>query len=429
MRKPDCYVSCGDVVNEPVANTTRASLEVARVALGRMMGTPPAPGAPRTVPVTMAVRANDAWKSVEVLLRALTARPDLAGQALLTEARRVDKLDMEGMHALVAMREWVERTLAPGSAAQMLTLPPTDAEREVATNALAALDRAMGVAPGGAAADANAASTVSTTIPAQPDTSSNSQWAPQAPSTAKFADPWSPSNAPQVPYSHARTMPMKTLEEAQANFKAHSSANQAAGSDNSRIDRVDNSTGITDGNQKNRSVSSGLIMGVLLLILVIGGGGAWYALRGTNQSAATQQGVDAYARGAKEAARLSFVKAVEENPADARALTYLGRIAREQGSLATSRQYLEKAIRAEPNNALATRELASALLADGQYELARRFYVRALTLDPADKISQGFLGCSLMKLNRTDEAQRWITRAGVGAWSSCTADSHGNPPP
>lgn len=422
MRKPDCYASCGDLVNEPVANTTRAALEVARVALGRMMGAPPAPGAPRTVPVTMAVRANDAWKSTEILLRALTARPDLAGQALLTEARRVDKLDMEGMHALVAMREWVERTLAPGSAAQMLTLPPTDAEREVATNALAALDRAMGVTSNAAPFSASAPAVPPNSIPAQPDTGSNSQWAPQAPSNAKFADPFVPADAPKIPYSHARAMPMNTLEDGRAHFTANASADHSSGLDDNQLNRGVGPT------LKSRSISSGLIMGVLFLVLVIAGGGAWYVLRGKSQSSSTQQGVDAYARGAKEAARLSFVKAVEENPADARALTYLGRIAREQGSLATSRQYLEKAIRAEPNNAIATRELASALFADAQFELARRFYVRALTLDPADRISQGFLGCSLMKLNRTDEAQRWITRAGAGDWSSCASATLGDPP-
>jgi hypothetical protein len=33
-----------------------------------------------------------------------------------------------------------------------------------------------------------------------------------------------------------------------------------------------------------------------------------------------------------------------------------------------------------------------------------------------------------MKLNRTDEAQRWITRAGAGDWSSCASATLGDPP-
>jgi hypothetical protein len=31
----------------------------------------------------------------------------------------------------------------------------------------------------------------------------------------------------------------------------------------------------------------------------------------------------------------------------------------------------------------------------------------------------GYLGCALARLNRFDEAQRFIGRAGTGAWSSC----------
>lgn len=396
----------------PAANTTRAALEAARVALGRMTGAPAAPGAPRAVPVTMAVRASDAWKSAEVLLRLVVGRPELGGQALLTEARRVDKLDMEGMHALVAMREWVERTLAPGSAAQMLTLPPTDAEREVANNALAALERSAGEAgaaspvtttPGATTSSAtspfappsatSSASAAASNIPAQPSTTSSSQWAPQAANSGASAKPqWAAPSLPSV--------------------------------DTPKPPKADT---FVDPPSPKRSVSSGLIMAVLLLVLVVGGGGAWLALRGKSQSSLTQEGVDAYTRGSKEAARIALVNAVEENPQDVRALTYLGRVSREQGDLATSRRYLEMAIRVEPNNELALRELASALLADKEFELARRFYVRALTVDPTDRIAQGFLGCALVQLNRTEEAARWTQRAGPGDWSRCSTT--GSDPP
>jgi Flp pilus assembly protein TadD len=59
------------------------------------------------------------------------------------------------------------------------------------------------------------------------------------------------------------------------------------------------------------------------------------------------------------------------------------------------------------------------MLAEGQPEIARRFYVRALEIDPADRSAQGFLGCALAKLNRNDEARRWIARAGPGDWQRC----------
>ncbi|MEO7362456.1 MAG: tetratricopeptide repeat protein [Gemmatimonadaceae bacterium] len=354
-------------MNEPITNTTRAALEGARAAFGRMTGAPPAFGAPPSVAMTMASRASDAWKSAEILLRLLTARADLSGQALLAEARRVDTLDMEGMHALVAMREWVERTLAPGSAAQMLTLPPTDAEREVASNAMAALDRST--------PEVNAAT------PRPP-----SSWAPAA-------------------HDVVGTVPPRSVQDA-----------------------ADNSTNdFSGGEQKQRSISSGLILTVLLLVLVLAGAGAWFVLRDKGSSSLTQEGVDAYARGAKEAARISLAKAVQENPQDVRALTYLGRVSREQGDLATSRRYLEAAIRVDPNNGLALRELGSALLADNEFELARRFYVRALTADPSDRIAQGFLGCALVHLNRNEEAARWTERAGPGDWSGCATTSRDPP--
>ncbi len=413
---PDCCVSCGDAVNAPNLNSTRASLEVARVALGRMMGAPTALSTTRVVPVTMAARAAEAWNSSEIVLRALTGRPDLAGQELLAEARRTDGLDMEGMHALVTLREWVERTLAPGSAAQMLTLPPTDAERDVAAKALGALERAAGEVPSNpptitspsSFAPPEALGSSTSPIPSPPDTSSRSPWAAQP-----VGDVVEPTNvvAPKPPSSWPPQPAPPRFGAPPATANTNAASSPVASS-------MPNSNG-------KRSISSAIIMALVLLVVVSGSVGAflYFGKKGsttaTDSSSPTAQGVAAYARGSKEAARLAFVKAIAADPNDARALTYLGRISRELGSTATARQYLERAIRVDPNNALASRELASALLADQQYELARRFYVRALTLDPNDRVAQGFLGCSLLKLNRNDEAQRWIDRAGAGEWRAC----------
>jgi hypothetical protein len=61
--------------------------------------------------------------------------------------------------------------------------------------------------------------------------------------------------------------------------------------------------------------------------------------------------------------------------------------------------------------------------AQQNYDAARRFYARAVEADPADKLSVGFLGCSLIRLGRIDEGNRFLQRAGPGAWSSCA------PPP
>jgi Tfp pilus assembly protein PilF len=79
------------------------------------------------------------------------------------------------------------------------------------------------------------------------------------------------------------------------------------------------------------------------------------------------------------------------------------------------------AVRLDPNSNVALREMGSYLLAAGNNELARKFYVRAVQAKTDDRAAQGFLGCALYRLGRTQEAQTWMTRAGQGPWSACTA--------
>ncbi len=332
----------------------------------------------------MAKRANDAWASVENVVRSLIDNKELAGQALLSEARRVDAVDMDAMHALVALREWVERTLAPGSAAQVLTLAPTEAERDVAQNALDALERVAGVAPSSASL-------------------SNDPGASRSIAAVEASSDWAPPKA-------GTAAPRASARAVSPVGDARSSANTPTAGIHDEV---------VDAPPRNKVSSSGLIMAAIAIVAIIGAAGAWYALKGSAGSGSTDEGVAAYTRGSKEAARLAFVKAIEKNPQDVRALTYLGRINRELGNLATARKYLDDAIRTDPKNALALREFASALLADEQPELARRFYVRALEVDGNDRVAQGFLGCALMRLDRKEEAERWLSRAGAGDWVAC----------
>lgn len=126
-----------------------------------------------------------------------------------------------------------------------------------------------------------------------------------------------------------------------------------------------------------------------------------------------------YARGDRAGAATAFDRIVREDPGNAMAHVYVGRLARERGEVDVARTSLERAIRLDGTNAIALREMGSYLLTVGNYDLARRFYVRALQRDPADRSSMGFLGCSLVRLGRAPEAQTWFSRAGQGAWSAC----------
>lgn len=130
-------------------------------------------------------------------------------------------------------------------------------------------------------------------------------------------------------------------------------------------------------------------------------------------------GVDFYRQGAVVAARDQFAKAVQQDPRNARAHMFLGRIAREQRDFPVAQRHLAEAVRLAPSSGEAQREMGGLMLAIGNAELARRFYVRAVQLSPNDRGAQGFLGCSLIRLGRFEEGMRFIQRAGSGAWTNC----------
>lgn len=154
--------------------------------------------------------------------------------------------------------------------------------------------------------------------------------------------------------------------------------------------------------------------------------GAW-ALLGHRRSAALQQAVDEYRRGQRDQAAADFAKAERENPNDPLPHVYLSRMAREVGNLTVAQQEAQLAVQADPHSSIALREMASYLLTVGNYDLARRFYVRAVQADTSDRTAMGWLGCTMYKLGRADEGQKWVTRAGPGAWDGCAQGAPGAP--
>jgi tetratricopeptide (TPR) repeat protein len=154
-----------------------------------------------------------------------------------------------------------------------------------------------------------------------------------------------------------------------------------------------------------------------LLVLALAGGGFWWWSQRAERD--MRAGIAAYRAGRTDEARTHFTAVARNDPDDADPHIFLARMARDEGNLPGALSELQTAVRLEPGNGLALREMGAYLYTVGRYDLARNFFVRALQANPTDREAQGFLGCSLFKLGRPAEAQRFLQRAGQGAWSGC----------
>lgn len=300
------------------------------------------------------------WSAAQQVLQLVLGRPELTGQALVGEVRRHGLISLSDAHALVGLSDWADRSAGAAT---------NEAERLLVREAWMALDHAVPESP----------SAVSSFAPP-------SFAPPSAGASGAAVTPFAPRpSAPPVP------PPASTPLEA------------------------DTPVSPTRASHRTRLYAG--LGGVALLVALVAGGVWWYAAGRIDRR--VEAGIDAYARGARETARVAFVEAAQADPNDARPLIYLGRISREEGDLARARRFLTNAVRVAPSSSVAARELAAVMLADGQPEIARRFYVRAIELDPNDRTAQGFLGCTLVRLQRLDEARRWTERAGPGDWQRC----------
>lgn len=384
------------------AVASRAALDAARAVFGTMTSTS-APSDAATS--TASGRALAAWRAAESILRAVTGRTDLTGQALVGEARRTDRLTLGDAHVLVALFGWMERLQDPAKSDSGVPSAPTDQERSVAREALLALEHAVATVQREAARDG--ARDDSRDAGRDLTGSSMGDLTRGARATDPFAPPAASSGPSWGPSSYER--PRATADRAAA---------PAAGASPPLVDPVGTTTGEYDPMpRRRRTMSPAMIIGAVALLL-LAAAGTWYGLSRRNGSA-YDEGTVAYTRGSREAARIAFARAAQDKPDDPRPLIYLGRIAREDGDLARARRFLESAVRLAPGSAVAQREMASTMLADGNPEIARRFYVRALEIDPTDRLAQGFLACALHRLGRFDDARRFVERAGPGEWTPC----------
>ena len=309
----------------------------------------------------------DAWTATETGLRSLIGGSALTGQMLIRELRQRHFLSLEQANALAEFHAARER-------AARVDYKPTEGDVNASRDAFLTLAAGLMGAPLAA-----------------------------APAVVGVASASAAANAAAPPPSAARSgayTPDGPLDpNARERFEG---------------------TPVAVPAQRSRPRWLVPVLGVVALLVVAG---AAYALMGRDSGGAYANGVAAYREGRREAAAGEFLKAAKDDPNDPMPHVYLARMAREAGNLNSANSEAVTAVRLGPNNAIALRELASVSFAQQNYDAARRFYARAVEADPSDKLATGFLGCSLIRLGRIDEGNRFLQRAGPGAWSGCA------PPP
>jgi tetratricopeptide (TPR) repeat protein len=315
------------------------------------------------------------WQGTEKALRALMGGSQLSGQGLIRELRQRELISLGQAYALLEF-------LGARDRSNRTTYQVTDNDMVVAREGFRQLADGMSAA----AATSDAAAPVASAPPpaaAPPTPPPPTPASPYAPPPAAWSQPGAaPPASPPVAPPPASDAP-------------------------------------TYADRRPRVPSNiWFIVAVLVLALAAIGGYLAFTRRGSPEKQ-MNEAIAAMQSGRREQAKGGFEKVARENPNLATPHIFLSRMSREEGDLVNARRELETAIRLEPGNPVALREMGLILFSAGNYELSRRFFVRAINANPNDKAAQGYLGCSLARLNRLEEAQRFITRAGPGSWSTC----------
>ena len=321
------------------------------------------------------------WQGTETALRALMGGSSLTGQGLIRELRQKELISLGQAYALLEF-------LGARDRANRTSYKATDNDVVVAREGFRQLESGLSAAVSG-----------STAPPIPPPPAAT----PAAPSTPDYSRPTAPAYAAGA-----------------ATGAALGSAGRSSPPPPPAYTPPPAAAGEPTYTEKPSRVPPNMWFIVAIIVLVVAAiGGYLVFAKKKSPEAAMNEAVAAMQGGRREAAKGQFAEIARNNPTLATPHVFLSRLAREEGDLGTARAQLDTAIRIDPKNAIALREMGLILFSSGQYEVARRFFIRALEANPADNASQGYLGCALARLNRVDEAQRFLSRAGPGAWSSC----------
>jgi tetratricopeptide (TPR) repeat protein len=347
----------------------------------------------------------DLWAGVESALQALVGNSALTGQQLVRAARQAELITLEQAHSLLEF-------LAARDRANRTSYKPTQADGDAAVDGFRAIESALtgqppvrGATPSSPLQAAYTPRGTQTARPSQP----SSPYAPPAPGAGGYKPP--------TTYGTRKTVGPPTVELPPPGSYTPAGGTSHSGGGGVGRSNVEHALAAAQSRSRFPKLSLPVLIGAVVVLLFVVG--VYFAFRGGSGGSGLNAGIDAMQNGQRERARGEFTKAVKEDPKAATPHVFLARLAREESDLATARAQLDTALRLEPRNPIALREMGLILFASRQYDLARRFFVRAVQANPQDRSSQGYLGCALMRLNRVQEATKFINNAGNGPWTAC----------
>ena len=384
-------------MTSPNLRSTQAALDVARPLIVRLDE--------RRHPEDVAADLIEGWAAVETALRAMIGGSSLGGQALVSDVRAQGRLDYPHAHALLGFLAARDRATRPD-------YQPTTEDVAAARAGFQAIEAANG-------------SGIAANTGVHPSVAQGAILPPPVPprEVRRGAGPAGANGAPLAPYPPA----VRDAGQEGGRYDANRyDAGRATGGRD-----ADPLPPLEDGRTPpRRGLSPALIIGLgLLLLLVVGGAGAYLLGRGRGTSGPLDEGVAAYSAGRKEAARAAFERAAAADAAASMPRVYLARLARESGDLVRATAYLDTAIRIDTTNPVAFREMGQLQLQAERPQLAASFFRRAIERDPNDRVAQGWLACALTRVGNVEVAERFYARAGAGDWTACrqSAGSVGAP--